>query len=82
MWLPEPIYERFPQFLLLLGLLFMFSGTYLGFDYEPSYFYFGVGFACYIWSLSVFSIRRRRRQDAKYQQNPQRPQQTEGEQAG
>ena len=46
MWLPTPIYERIPQFWLLLGLLFMSSGTYLGFDYSLSFVYFGVGFAC------------------------------------
>jgi len=61
MWLPTPIYERLPQFWLLLGLLFMTSGTYLGFDYTLSFFYFGLGFACCLWSLWVFSTRLRHR---------------------
>lgn len=61
MWLPTPVYERIPQFWLLLGLLFMSSGTYLGFDYALSFVYFGVGFICCIWSLWIFSMRLRAR---------------------
>jgi hypothetical protein len=65
MWLPTPIYERLPQFWLLLGLLFMSSGTYLGFDFSLSFAYFGVGFACCVWSVWVFTMRIRHRKDAK-----------------
>lgn len=67
MWLPTPIYERLPQFWLLLGLLFMASGTYLGFDYTLSFFYFGLGFACCLWSMWVFSVRLRHRDDTPEQ---------------
>jgi len=63
MWLPTPVYERVPQFWLLLGLLFMSSGTYLGFDYALSFVYFGVGFVCVIWSGTVFVKRSRYRSD-------------------
>ena len=63
MWLPTPIYERVPQFWLLLGLLFMSSGTYLGFDYALSFAYFGVGFACVVWSVTIFVRRARYRSD-------------------
>ena len=66
MWLPTPIYERVPQFWLLLGLLFMTSGTYLGFDYSLSFVYFAVGFACVIWSVALFVKRSR------YRSNPVR----------
>jgi len=65
MWLPTPVYERIPQFWLLLGLLFMSSGTYLGFDYSLSFVYFGVGFACCIWSLTIFSMRLSARKDQR-----------------
>jgi hypothetical protein len=65
MWLPTPLYERIPQFWLLLGLLFMSSGTYLGFDYSLSFVYFGVGFACCIWSLWIFSMRLNSRKDQR-----------------
>ena len=65
MWLPTPLYERIPQFWLLLGLLFMSSGTYLGFDYSLSFVYFGVGFICCIWSLWIFSMRLSSRKDQR-----------------
>ena len=65
MWLPTPVYERIPQFWLLLGLLFMSSGTYLGFDYALSFVYFGVGFICSGWSLWIFSMRATARKEAR-----------------
>jgi hypothetical protein len=61
MWLPSPVYERVPQFWLLLGLLFMSSGFYLGFGFQLSYFYFVVGFSCVIWSIVTLIMRRRHR---------------------
>jgi hypothetical protein len=61
MWLPTPAYERIPQFLFLLGLLFMSAGTYIGFDYQLTFFYFGVGFGCSTWGLCLFAMRRRAR---------------------
>jgi hypothetical protein len=61
MWLPTPIYERVTQFWLLIGLLFMSSGTYLGFDYSLSFLYFGVGIVCIIWSGTVYVRRARYR---------------------
>jgi hypothetical protein len=80
MWLPTPVYERIPQFWLLLGLLFMSSGTYLGFDYELSFVYFGVGFACCIWSLWISLMRLRGRKEMKAQQKLERQQQAEEKQ--
>jgi len=61
MWLPKSVYERVPQYWLLLGLLFMSSGMYLGFAYRLAYFYFGVGFFCALWSMWTFSVRLRNR---------------------
>jgi hypothetical protein len=82
MWLPTPIYERVPQFWLLLGLLFMSSGTYLGFDYSLSFVYFGVGFICGLWSLWIFSMRLSARREMKDQQRlEQRQEAREREQA-
>lgn len=66
MWLPTPIYERVPQFWLLLGLLFMSSGTYLGFDYTLAFVYFAVGMVCIVWSIAIFVKR------ARYRSNPVR----------
>ena len=67
MWLPTPIYERLPQFLLVLGLLLMSSGAYLGFDYAWSFLYFGVGFGGAAWSLWLFSVRSAARKKASEQ---------------
>lgn len=57
MWIPTPIYERIPQLWLLLGLLFMSSGVYLGFDYELTFLYFGTGVFCLVWGASIFTMR-------------------------
>jgi hypothetical protein len=70
MWLPTPLYERIPQFWLLLGLLFMSSGTYLGFDYSLSFVYFAVGIVCIIWSVIVFVKRSRYRSDSTRTPSP------------
>jgi len=75
MFIPTPIYERIPQVWLLLGLLFMSSGTYLGFDYSLSFFYFGVGFACCLWSMWIFTMRLRNRPAP--QENEQRSESAE-----
>lgn len=61
MWLPESIYERLPQFWLLLGLLFMSSGLYLGFEYWMTKFYFGSGIVSCLWSGWVFTMRLKHR---------------------
>ena len=68
MWLPTPVYERMPQFWFLLGLLFMSAGTYIGFDYQLTFFYFGVGLGCSTWSLCIFALRRRARNVLNQQQ--------------
>ncbi len=60
MRLPTPIYERLPQFWLLLGLLFMSTGTWLGFDYPVTFIYFAIGTACIFWSFCVVALRPRK----------------------
>ena len=80
MWLPTPIYERIPQFWLLLGLLFMSSGTYLGFEYELSFLYFGVGFVCCAWSLWIFTMRLRHRGQQRQFEVSSLPERAEEEQ--
>ena len=61
MWLPKTVYERVPHYWLVLGLLFMSSGMYLGFEYRLAYFYFGIGLICALWSMWTFSVRLRNR---------------------
>ena len=64
MWLPTSVYERVPQFWLVLGLLFMVSGLYLGTEYHMAFLYVGVGAACVLWGVAVAVWRRRFRTEA------------------
>ena len=57
MWLPTPVYERLPQFWILLGLLFMSLGTRLGFEFSLSFLYFAVGFVCVGQSFCISVMR-------------------------
>ncbi|NIA27914.1 MAG: hypothetical protein GWP02_07640 [Desulfobulbaceae bacterium] len=53
----------------------MSSGTYIGFDYDLSFLYFGVGFICSFWSLWIFSMRAHARRVSKQQLREERRQQ-------
>lgn len=68
MWIPAPVYERLPQFLLLVGLLLMSSGIYLGFGYTLTWVYFGTGVVCSAWAIRVFVMRRAFRNDSQEEQ--------------
>ena len=57
MWLPTPVYERLPQFWMLLGLLFMSLGTRLGFEFSLTFLYFAVGFVCVGQSFCISVMR-------------------------
>ncbi len=57
MWIPTPIYERIPQFWFLLGLLFIATGLYLGFEFALSFWYIAVGFVCCAYSVGIFLLR-------------------------
>ena len=62
MWLPSPIYERIPQFWFLLGLLFIATGIYLGFEFALSFLYIAVGLSCCSYGVGIFLVRLRSRQ--------------------
>jgi membrane protein implicated in regulation of membrane protease activity len=79
MWIPTPIYERIPQFWVLIGLLFMSSGVYLGFDYQLIFVYFGAGALCFAWGVRLFVMRFVHR---KAKQGQQQEQQIDAEPAG
>ena len=71
MWLPAQIYERVPQFWLLLGLLFFAFGLYLGFEFELIFAYIALGALCVARSIWVFLARRMyRSQPAEPEQEP------------
>jgi len=61
MWLPKKLYERIPQYWLILGLLFMSSGLFFGFNDPMTKFYFGTGVVCCLFSMAVFTARLRAR---------------------
>lgn len=57
MWMPGPIYNRVPQFWLLLGLLFIASSAYLGFQYKVAYWYAALGLLCCAYGAAVMLLR-------------------------
>jgi len=56
MWLPTPIYEKAPHYWLLLGLLLIVLGVYLGLEVASSYMYLGVvsGVVSCVWSIRTY----------------------------
>ncbi len=63
MWLPSQFYEKAPHYWLILGLLFIVVGSYLGLQIGFNYLYFGVavGLCCCWWSIRVFTARAKYR---------------------
>jgi len=62
MWLPTPVYERIPQFYVLLGMLFFANGLYLGIEFEITLYYLGAGILSFLYGLGIFIARMIRRQ--------------------
>ena len=60
MRLPESVYKRLPQFWLLLGVLFIVTGAFLGTDYPVTYIYFALGVICVFWSFCIVALRPRK----------------------
>jgi hypothetical protein len=65
MWIPTPVYEKVPQFWLLIGLLFIAAGLYIGFEYVLTIYYVGLGVACCGYGIGIHVLRLRNRQ-SKY----------------
>jgi hypothetical protein len=59
MWIPAQIYERIPQFWILLALLFIALGLYIGFDIEFIFFYLALGLLCFGRGISIQLMRLR-----------------------
>ena len=73
MWPPKPIYERFPQVWFLLGLLFVTTGLYLGFDVSYSFLYVMIGFFCCVFGVALFSLRFFERPRTQAAAEPRKP---------
>ena len=63
MWLPPPIYERLPMFWIVLGLLFILGGLYIGLEMTPALGYVTVGIACFFAGVVVTGLRTKYRRD-------------------
>ena len=59
------VFERLPMVWLLLGLLFISGGLYLGFDYSLSFVYLFLGMGCSMYGLLLFIFLRRERPKSK-----------------
>ena len=77
MWLPSSIYERVPQFWMLIGLMIFAYGLYLGFDYQLIFAYLVLGFLCVGRSLWIFQARRSYRSKADDAELTQQPAEAE-----
>ena len=47
----------------------MSAGTYIGFTYHLTFFYFGVGMGCSTWGLCILAMRRRARKALNQQES-------------
>lgn len=59
MYIPKDFYERAPYYWMVLGVLLILVGTYLGSNVDRIFYYIGIGggaFACG-WGLRVFQQR-------------------------
>ena len=52
------VFERIPMIWLLLGLLFIATGLYLGFEYKVTFVYLIVGAFCSLYGLLLFIFLR------------------------
>lgn len=72
MWLPTTLYEKAPHYWLLLGLLLVVIGIYLGMEVGRFYLFLGVGsgvVSC-AWSIRTYwqrSLNRERSAEAAEQ---------------
>ncbi|MDA0705765.1 MAG: hypothetical protein O2805_03890 [Proteobacteria bacterium] len=65
MWLPSSVYERLPQFWMLVGILLICGAVYIGFDFSLSGTYLAVGMLSVVWSGCVMVLRARRRKGSE-----------------
>jgi hypothetical protein len=56
MKLISDIFERLPQVWVLVGLLIIATGLYLGFDYSIVFVYLGIGVVCFLYGLVLFAL--------------------------
>ena len=57
MWLPTPVYERIPDFWVLLSLLFFALALYIGIEFDLFLVYLAVGIGCLSRAIWIYSAR-------------------------
>jgi hypothetical protein len=57
MRLTSDMFERLPQAWVLVGLLIIATGLYLGFDYSLVFVYLGIGILSFVYGLALFVIK-------------------------
>lgn len=70
MWLPNIVYERIPQFWFLLGLLFITTGLYLGYESDATFYYLGLGVVSCTYGVGIFMMRWGYRQSQRQSDQP------------
>ena len=75
MYLPNSIYERAPHYWLLIGLLLVILGVYLGIQMNSKFLVVGVllGLASCAWGLRVLLRRSRRPGEVDVASSPVSP---------
>lgn len=63
MWIPKTFYDRAPQYWMLVGMLLIVLGIYLGLEMHPLFFVIGflIGLASVLWGFRVYDKRRHER---------------------
>ena len=56
MRLTTDIVERLPQVWVLVGLLIIATGLYLGFDYSIVFVFLGIGVISFVYGLVLFTL--------------------------
>jgi len=56
MRLTSDIFERLPQVWVLVGLLIIATGLYLGFEYSIVFVYFGIGVLSFLYGAVLYVL--------------------------
>lgn len=57
MFLPDGVYNRIPQIWILMGVMFIACGLYLGFEYKMIYAYLGMGAVSFLRGIWIYNAR-------------------------
>jgi hypothetical protein len=56
MRLNSGMFERLPQMWVLVGLLIVATGLYIGFEHSLVFVYIGIGIMCSLYGLALFVV--------------------------